>query len=189
MPALKVAVEASQRSGQSFKVITATLDASNLAQVDAAVAKVKTASGRLDILVNNAGYLGAYGLVQGDSDPQEAWKAWSVNVLGAYAVTRAFLPLLLESVDKIIVNIGSLAGLAKTPNLLAHLVRFTWNFQQLLMTECGEKGIVAHFVYPGVIETDMANQVPEVKVGGFGIIDPPKLLAHALVWLVRERQE
>ncbi|CCM04177.1 uncharacterized protein FIBRA_06339 [Fibroporia radiculosa] len=190
MSAVKVAAEASQRPGQSLKVITVTLDASNLAQVDDAAAKVKKTFGRLDILVNNAGYLGAYGLI-GDSDPQEAWKAWSVNVLGAYAVTRAFLPLLLESADKTIVNIGSIAGLVKIPNLFAYLTSklALLRFTELLMTEYGEKGIVAHYVHPGVIETDMADQVPEVKTGGFGVTDTLELPAHTLVWLVRERRE
>ncbi|CCM04176.1 uncharacterized protein FIBRA_06338 [Fibroporia radiculosa] len=190
MSATKAAVEAAQRPGHQIKVLTVALDASNLAQVESAAAKVEETFGRVDILVNNAGYLGAYGLI-GDSDPQEAWKAWSVNVLGTYAVTRAFLPLVLKSSDKTIIIIGSLAGLAKMPNLSAYqtsklaLLRFT----ELLMTEYGDKGILALCVHPGVIETDMADQVPDVKAGGFGTVDTPELSAHTLTWLVRERRD
>ena len=46
-----------------------------------------------------------------DSDPEDWWRSWEVNIRGTYEFTRAFLPLLIESNgDKIIVNTTSVAA-------------------------------------------------------------------------------
>ncbi len=62
----------------------------------------------LDILVNNAG-IGMVGSIE-ETEPAEFARLHRVNVEGTYLVSRAALPLLLES-GGVIVNIGSVAGL------------------------------------------------------------------------------
>jgi len=85
------------------------LDVTSPESIARAVAHV----GRLDILVNNAG-IGHVGSIE-QTDPADFDRLMTVNVRGVYLVTRAFLPLLLESSARggplaSIVNIGSVAG-------------------------------------------------------------------------------
>jgi len=189
MSAVKAACEASQRPGQSLKVLTASVDTANNEQVVAALAKVKETFGRLDILVNNAGYMEGFALI-GDQDPEEWWKVWTVNMRGTYLVTRAFLPLLIESGgEKTIINLTSIGAHYTWPNSSAYqttklaLLRFT----ELLMSEYGEKGLLAIAVHPGAIATDMAAIMPQELM--HVLVDSPEVAAHTIVWLVRERRE
>lgn len=76
-------------SGGSAEAIQ--LDVTDAPSIAAAAAKVKAEHGRLDALVNNAGTLS-----QDPGGVAAALRAdLEVNVLGAAAVTEAFLPLLL----------------------------------------------------------------------------------------------
>lgn len=94
------------------------LDVIDPASIAAAAAKVERDHGRLDALVNNAGMLS-----QDPAGVAAALRAdLEVNVLGAAAVTEAFLPLLLKptaaaaAADPRLVfvssSMGSLAGAA-----------------------------------------------------------------------------
>ncbi|KAA6407470.1 MAG: hypothetical protein FRX48_08713 [Lasallia pustulata] len=66
-------------------------------------------AGRLDILVNNAGYLEAFKPVA-DSDPEQWWRTWTINMCGLYLVTRAFLPLLLGGGAMTVVYVSSVGA-------------------------------------------------------------------------------
>ncbi|KXX73359.1 NADPH-dependent 1-acyldihydroxyacetone phosphate reductase [Madurella mycetomatis] len=70
------------------------------------------ASGRLDMLINNAGILQI--LPFADTSVEDARRVYEVNVLGAWAVSRAFLPLLLAAGAS---PGGSSPGTAKIVNL------------------------------------------------------------------------
>ncbi len=88
-------------------------DVGDASSVDAAVAAVVAAHGRIDILVNNAG-VGAVGDVAANSD-DEWHRVLNVNVVGMARVSRAALPHLRESPSAAIVNTCSVAGWAGLP--------------------------------------------------------------------------
>jgi NAD(P)-dependent dehydrogenase (short-subunit alcohol dehydrogenase family) len=78
------------------------LDVTSAASIDKAVSLVTTLTrtttddeGRLDILINNAGIL--HIMPFADTPVEHARQVFEVNVLGAWAVTRAFLPLLMAA--------------------------------------------------------------------------------------------
>jgi len=79
------------------------MDVTQAASVEAARAGIS----RLDILVNNAG-IGLVGDVASTSE-EDFERVMRVNVHSVFLVTKAMLPLLLESHGSI-VNIGSVAG-------------------------------------------------------------------------------
>ena len=81
------------------------LDVTDQASVDALRASLSSCH----VLVNNAG--GAFGLAPIAEADDEDWKRmYDVNVLGSMRMTRALLPLLIESGDGIVVTVTSTAG-------------------------------------------------------------------------------
>lgn len=76
--------------------------------------------GGLDVLVNNAGWLERF-VPMGESDVDEWWYTWEVNIRGLYLVTRAFLPLVLKSKEKTIVNLSSIGAHMTRPGVSAYL--------------------------------------------------------------------
>ena len=91
--------------GARFVPIDVTDDAS----VVAAAADVQAHEGSIDVLVNNAGITGT------QHDPTEltgadALAVLDVNVAGVVRTTTAFLPLLRQSADPVIVNVSSGMG-------------------------------------------------------------------------------
>ena len=91
---------------------------------EAAVEKTFAGIRKLDILVNNAG-IGLVGGVE-ETSLSDFQKIFRVNVEGLFLVTRAAMPLLLQSKGAI-VNIGSVAGLIGVKKRFAY---------------CGTKGAV-----------------------------------------------
>ncbi len=86
-----------------------SLDVTSEPSIAAAVAEVRRDFGRLDILVNNAGIIHADD--RGGSPTLAAFRAtYETNVFAVYAVTAAFLPLLLKSAAGRVVNVSSGLG-------------------------------------------------------------------------------
>lgn len=89
-------------------------DVADRASVDAAVARVVEALGRLDIVVNNAG-VGSQGTVADNNDAE--WnRVLQVNVIGMARVIAAALPHLRQSPAASVVNVCSIAATAGLPN-------------------------------------------------------------------------
>ncbi len=88
-------------------------EVSDSASVDAAVATVAERLGGLDILVNNAG-IGAVGDAT-QNDDAEWQRVLDVNVIGIARMTRAALPLLLQSSHAAIVNTCSAVARVGVP--------------------------------------------------------------------------
>lgn len=95
---------------------TLALDVTSDASIAAAVAAVREATGTeeatrggsLDILVNNAGVNHVMPFV--DSTPADLRRVIETNVIGAFTVTHAFLPLLIEAGKKkggVVASVGS----------------------------------------------------------------------------------
>jgi NAD(P)-dependent dehydrogenase (short-subunit alcohol dehydrogenase family) len=122
------AIEAARRGHQVFAsarhredvadltakgIETLVLDVTDPASIDAGVAGVLGATGRIDALVNNAGY-GQYGAIE-DVSPEEWLAQFQVNVFGALAVLRAVLPAMRAARRGTVVNVSSLAGKVTVP--------------------------------------------------------------------------
>jgi NAD(P)-dependent dehydrogenase (short-subunit alcohol dehydrogenase family) len=107
--------------------------------------------GALDILVNNAG-IGMVGSIE-ETEPAEFARLYRVNVEGTYLVSRAVLPLLLES-HGVIVNIGSVAGLVGMKRRFAYCATkgaVVAMSRQMAVEYAGR--IRVNCVCPGTVET------------------------------------
>ncbi|KAL8734361.1 MAG: hypothetical protein Q9166_001559 [cf. Caloplaca sp. 2 TL-2023] len=173
------------------KVLPIKFDVTSQESVDNAAAVVEKESGKIDIVVNNAGVLSANAKVA-ESDIEDWWRAWTVNVRGTYLVTRAFLPLMLKGGNKQIVNVCSVGAHAIIPGLSAYQpsklaqLRFT----EFVCAEYGDQGVVAFCIHPGNIPTDIvggAEGVPEGLKHVF--VETPELSADTIVYLVNEKGE
>lgn len=162
------------------------VDITDPVAVATAAEKVRARFGVLDILVNNAGYLDPYTKL-GDSKPEQWWRSWEVNVKGVYLMTRAFLPMILQSKDKTAIVISSVGahhtmagGSGYETTKLAVL-----KINNYLMLEYGSEGLLAYAVAPGGVNTDMAKDFPERHL----LTDTPRMVADTITFLTQERRE
>ncbi|MEN3614680.1 3-oxoacyl-ACP reductase FabG [Plantactinospora sp. ZYX-F-223] len=120
--------------------------------------------GRLDILVNNAGIT-----VDRTVRKMEApdWdRVITVNLSGAFYLSRASLPHMLARGSGRIVNIssiiGSTGGFGQANYAAAKSGMF--GFTMSLAQETAAKGITVNAVTPGFIATDMTAAVPDAAL-------------------------
>jgi NAD(P)-dependent dehydrogenase (short-subunit alcohol dehydrogenase family) len=140
------------------RVTPLTLDVTDAAQIQAALARVES----LDVLINNAGL----GLPDDLSDRSLLERSLAVNLFGVYDVTQAFLPLLVESRGAI-VTVSSLAALAAVPVLAAYSVSkaAAFSLTQALRALLAGRGVSVHAVMTGPVDTDMTRglEIPKTS--------------------------
>lgn len=118
---------------------------------------------RLDVLVNNAG-IHADNMLGMMSD-SEFDKVIQTNVHGAFYVTRYCVKRMLRQRSGSIVNISSLSGQTGNAGQFnyaaskAALIAMT----KSLALEMGSRNIRANAVAPGLIETEMISQIPNIE--------------------------
>ena len=149
------------------KVFTYTMDVAERAAIEECAAQTaKDLAGRLDILINNAGYLESAKPIA-ESDPDEWWKTWTVNMRGTYLVTRALLPLMLKGGDKTIVNLSSVGALRPRPGMSGYQTTkvAVCRFTEYIEAEYGNQGVLALAVHPGGVMTELAANMPKETHG------------------------
>ncbi|MCP4907875.1 MAG: SDR family oxidoreductase [bacterium] len=134
-------------------------DISDEEQAESSVAACVEHFGRLDTLCNNAGVLG----YQNTHEMSLAFwrRILSVNLDGAFLMTREAIPHLLETRGSI-VNIGSTAGLSG----LAYGSAYSASkgaihaFTRAVAVEYADRGLRANSISPASIETGMTKPTP-----------------------------
>ena len=144
-------------------------------QVEALAGVVRAELGRLDILVNNAGG----GLERNsilDSDPDLWIEDVTVNCVSAYLVSRALLPLMIESGGGRVINIGSGMGHRPTGSGSAYHVGKAgmWMFTRCLAEEVWRHNITVNELIPGPVATRLTGD--RMQVGG-----PPPYAASEVI--------
>jgi NAD(P)-dependent dehydrogenase (short-subunit alcohol dehydrogenase family) len=134
------------------RVTPLTLDVTDAAQIQAAVARVES----LDILINIAGVF----LDDDLSDRAALEQHLAVNLFGTYGVTQAFLPLLARS-RGVIVNNVSLMALAPLPLTPAYSISkaAAFSLTQSLRALLAGQGVRVHAVLTGPTDTDMTRDL------------------------------
>ena len=142
------------RSGGAF--VSVQGDVTQLASVEAAVAKAVKAMGGLDIVVNNVG-LSARGTVETTSEAD--WDRVSLNTKSVFLVSKFTVPHLRAAGGGAIVNIGSCTGIHAETNRVAYgtakgaIVMMT----KLMALDHGLDGIRVNCISPGVTETSLSQ--------------------------------
>jgi len=139
------------------KFIAAQGDVTKKDSIYAAFKTIRDEVGKpVDILVANAGYLPTPGKIE-DSDVDDWWSAFEINVLGSFLSVRAFLPI--AATDATVINTSS--GLGHVP-AMAGVSAYSAakmggiKFFEYLQFERPEWKIVN--VHPGVVESEMNDK-------------------------------
>ncbi|HKP41249.1 SDR family NAD(P)-dependent oxidoreductase [Mycobacterium sp.] len=132
-----------------------TADVTDRAQIDAALAAIRTQVGPVTILVNAAGLDGFKNFI--DITFDEWQRVVDVNLNGVFHCIQAVLPDMLEAGWGRIVNISSSSTHSGTP-YMSHYVAAKSAVNGLtksLALEYGPEGITVNAVPPGFIDTPM----------------------------------
>jgi len=133
------------------------VDVSDAVSVQAMVAQVREALGRLDILVNNAGVAVGPAPVIGMAD--EAWRrTLEINATGTFLCCKYALPLLLEgNRGGRVVNMASIAAERPKPFVSAYAASKAaiLALTRSLAQEVAAFGITVNAVLPGDVDTAM----------------------------------
>jgi 7-alpha-hydroxysteroid dehydrogenase len=176
--------------GRRAEVVAA--DLSDLDNLTVLVERTRSSFGRLDIVVNNVG--GTAPRPFANTKTRHLQEALSWNVLTAYELTKAAVPLMLEGGGGSIVNISSAAGHLPERGYLAYgtaksaldtLTRF-------LAADLGPR-IRVNAIAPGAIETEALGMLltDEIKAGIVARTHVRRLgraedIAAALLYLVSD---
>lgn len=155
-------VEAMQGKHCSIEAYQA--DVSNGKEVEVMIDAISARYGRIDILVNNAGLKKDFFLAMMSDDDWE--QVIAANLKSVYLLTKWVSRIMMREREGKIINIASLSafrGLAGQSNYAASkggVVSFT----RAVARELGRFGIQINSIAPGLIETDILENVPEEKL-------------------------
>ncbi|WLR58329.1 3-ketoacyl-ACP reductase [Guptibacillus hwajinpoensis] len=147
---------AKEIEAEGVKTSFAIADVSSNEEVTTAVAKLKEDLGEVDIIINNAGIAKMGGFM--DLEVTEWEKIIQVNLLGAYYVTRAVLPDMIERKSGDIINISSTAGQKGAPVTSAYSAsKFgLMGLTESLAQEVRKHDIRVSALTPSTVSTDLA---------------------------------
>jgi NAD(P)-dependent dehydrogenase (short-subunit alcohol dehydrogenase family) len=159
-------------------------DVGDRASVEAAATRVLERHPRIDLLVCNAGVAGRTNYLDGNAEAIE--RVVRVNYLGSVWTLLAFLPGLQRGSH--VVNVVSVAGtVAGGPYSASKHAQLA--FSRSIARELAPRGVSAHTVNPGFVETDGFPQRGTHGVLDRIVVDPPLVADRIMSAVARDRRE
>jgi 3-oxoacyl-[acyl-carrier protein] reductase len=153
-------VAAVQAAGGKAEAMQA--DVGDAAAVNDAVERIVDARGRIDVLVNNAGIVRDN--ILGMLEDEDIRAVLDTNVGGVFNVTRAVVRHMISKRSGRIVNLSSVAGEkgGRGQSNYAASKGAINAFTRAMAVELASRKITVNCVAPGVIETEMSQQVRDL---------------------------
>ena len=173
-------------------LVTHAVDLRDGRAVDAAVAAVLGAEGRLDLVCSVAGIVRDRALWNLDDEDWDA--VLDVNLTGAFRVLRAVAPHLRAAGRGRVVHVASINGLrgrfgqANYASSKAGLIGLT----RVAARELGPRGVTVNAVAPGMVDTPMARALPAELLerargeAALGRLATPAQVADAVLFLLSD---
>ena len=155
----------------------------------ASLAKELANSGGVDVLINNAGISGFALLPDIQDDALE--QMLQINLLAPMRLCRGLLPLLGNSTNACIINVGSSFGSIGYAGFSAYCAsKFGLRgFTQALQRELADQPIAVHYLAPRAVKTKMNSAAVVAMNRALGNSeDAPELVALAALQLLTQRQ-
>jgi NAD(P)-dependent dehydrogenase (short-subunit alcohol dehydrogenase family) len=153
-PCQKVVAEIEAKGG---KALALEADVRDERSVTRAVKALGEAFGTITVLVNNAALMPS-GIIH-ETSPEAFDSCFAVNVRGAYLLSRAVLPGMLEVHSGSIIHMASVTGLLGLPGIAAYsaskgaLIALT----RAMSTDYARQGIRVNAISPGTIDSPMLH--------------------------------
>lgn len=142
--------------GQKAHVFPADLSAPE--GVQSLIEQVETAGLQVDVLVNNAGY----GMMRSfeTTEPDDVAGMIDLNIRALSALSRHYLPGMLERKRGGILNVASIAGFAPGPYMAVYFAtkNFVLSLSEALHHECRTRGVVVTALCPGPVRTGFGKR-------------------------------
>ncbi|MGN5637542.1 3-oxoacyl-ACP reductase FabG [Streptomyces sp. AC154] len=138
-------------------------DVTDPAQIEAAVEAVSIQQGDIEILVSNAGITRDQLLI---GMPEDDFRAvMETNFQGAVSVTRAVVPAMIKARWGRLIYMSSINSMSGAPGQTnyASSKAALIGFARSLAIELGRRNITVNVVAPGMIETDMVEDVTDAR--------------------------
>jgi acetoacetyl-CoA reductase len=155
----RAAEEFCERLGSAASIHQGSI--ANVEDCDRVVGEVVEQHGRLDILVNNAGITADKTIRK--MTPEEWNRVVQVNLTGAFYMSRAALPHMVDQGYGRIVNMSSVIGARGNIGQANYAASKSGLFGLTMTTalEYANKGVTVNAIAPGFIATDMVAAVPQ----------------------------
>ena len=190
--AARLAEAVAEIQARGGKAEALALDVADRSSVEAGIAHLLSAHGRIDHLINNAGITRDNLLVR--MKDEEWQQVLATNLTGVFLCTQAVLRPMLKQRGGRIVNVTSVVGLtgnAGQANYAASKAGIV-GFTRSVAREVASRGITANAVAPGFIDTDMTaamtDKAREAVLGAIpmGRVGRPEDVAGAVLFLVSD---
>lgn len=156
------AAEAVKSENPNAKITAVKVDVRDSEAARDCVEAIVDRVGTIDVLVNNAGVIRDNLLPMLEDDDLEA--VFETNIEGVFHFSRAVVPFMMSKRSGRIINISSVSaekgGRGQT-NYAASKGAIN-SFTKALAVEVGRRGILVNAVAPGVIETEMSQDVRDL---------------------------
>lgn len=149
------------------RAIAVSTDVTDQEQVTHLVKRVVEAYGTVDVLVNNAGARGPIAPIHQIS--LEEWElTLRINLTSAFLCSQAVLPIMMAKKAGKIINITT--TLTPRPNLTPYMVAKAalTHFTKQLSRELKEYNIQVNAVHPGVMDTQMQEEIRKAGTKAIG---------------------
>jgi NAD(P)-dependent dehydrogenase (short-subunit alcohol dehydrogenase family) len=133
-------------------------DVTEFDRIPSVVEQVEDEHGPVDVLINNAGY-GHEGVLE-ESPLEEMRRQFDVNVFGAVAVAKAFLPRFRQRRRGFIVNVTSMGGMITMPGIAYYCgSKFALQgISEVMRSEMAPFDVHVTTLCPGSFRTDWAGR-------------------------------
>jgi NAD(P)-dependent dehydrogenase (short-subunit alcohol dehydrogenase family) len=165
-------------------LVAVLCDVTEFDRIPDVVRQAEEEHGPVDVLINNAGY-GHEGVLE-ESPIEEMRRQFDVNVFGAVAVAKAFLPSFRKRRRGFIVNVTSMGGMITMPGIAYYCgSKFALQgISEVMRSEMAPFGVHVTTLCPGSFRTDWAGRSmirTERSIADYdGLFDPIREARQAI---------